>query len=202
VNLNTPHALQAAQWMLDLQYKYRVSQPPNAQRNDEAELLAGRVAMILDGTWSPSYLHDSNPKFRMMMMPIPRGPRGTTKGTVTWNNMVCMARNVKNPELSWKLVTFISSESTQLKRLEILERYAPLRHFFQTPQWKAETLKDPALADVPVAANLGDNYPFFHSSELANKAGAAMSQISLRKVSPQAGLANAQKIADGILSGI
>jgi multiple sugar transport system substrate-binding protein len=202
VNLNTPQALQAAQWMLDLQYRYKVSQPPNAQRNDEAELLSGRVAMISDGTWSPSYIHDSNPKFRMMMMPIPRGPRGKTKGTVTWNNMVCIARNAKNPELSWKFVRFISAESTQLKRLQILERYAPLRHFFQTPQWKAETLKDPALAGVPVAAALGDTYPFFHSSELFNKAGAAMSQISLRKVSPQAGLANAQKIADGILSGI
>jgi hypothetical protein len=63
-------------------------------------------------------------------------------------------------------------------------------------------LVSPGRAAVPVAADLGDNYPFFHSSELFNKAGAAMSQISLRKVSPQAGLANTQKIADGILSGI
>src|SRR5205823_2414094 len=55
VNLNTPQALQAAQWMLDLQFKYKVSQPPNAQRNDETELVAGRAAMIYDGTWSPSY---------------------------------------------------------------------------------------------------------------------------------------------------
>ena len=137
-----------------------------------------------------------------MMMSYPRGPRGTTKGVVTWNNMVCMARNVKNPDLSWKFVKFISAESTQLKRLQILERYAPLRHFFQTPQWKAETLKDPALADVPVAAELGDVYPFFHFAELNDKVGPILSQISLRKVSPQEGLAKAQKVADSILSGI
>jgi len=202
VNLDTPQAAECIQWMLNLQYKYKVSQPLNAQRNDETELIAGRAAMIYDGTWSPSYIHDSNPKFRLMMMPIPRGPRGKTKGTVTWNNMVCMARNVKNPDLSWKFVRFISAESTQLKRLEILERYAPLRHFFQTPQWKAKTLKNPALADVPVAASAGGVYPFHHFSELNNKIGPVLSAIQLGKMPVKAGLVKAQQVGDSILSGI
>src|SRR5437868_1531579 len=88
---HAPQALQCAQWMLDLRQKYKVSQPPNAQRNDRVELVAGRVAMIVDGTWAPAELHDSNPKFRIMLMPIPRGPHGKTKGTVSWDNMLCMA---------------------------------------------------------------------------------------------------------------
>src|SRR5918911_323878 len=197
VQLDTPQAREVMQWMLDLLYKYKVSQPLNAQRNDDAELLAGRAAMITEGTWAPSYLHDSNPKFRMMMMPFPRGPHGTTKGTMTWMNVVCMARNVKNPDLSWKFVKFISAESTQLKRLQILERYAPLRHFFQTPQWKAETLKDPALADVPVAAQIGDAYPFsHHGAELEDKIGPILSAIMLGKLTPLAGLTKAQKVGD------
>jgi multiple sugar transport system substrate-binding protein len=202
VQLDTPQALQCAQWMLDLQKKYKVSQPPNAQRNDRVELVAGHVAMIVDGTWAPAELHDSNPKFRMMLMPIPRGPRGKTKGTVSWDNMLCMARNAKNPDLSWKFIKFMASLRTQLKRLEFIEYYAPLRNFFQTPQWKAATLKDPALAAVPLAAEVGDVYPFFHGSELAAKVGPIMSEISLGKLTPQAGLAKAQKVAERILSGI
>lgn len=200
LSINTPQAMEAVNWMLDLQKK--VSQLPNAQRNDETELLSGRAAMIMDGTWSPSYIHDSNPKFRLMMMPIPRGPHGTSKGTVTWNNMVCMAHNVKNPALAWKFVKFISSQETQAKRLQILERYAPLRTFFETQSWKAKTMQDPALAQVPAAAQVGDIYPFFHASELANKVGAIMSQIRLGKLTPQDGLAKAQKAGDSILSGI
>jgi len=200
LQLNTPQALECMQWMLDL--KSKVSQPLNAQRNDETELLNGRAAMIQDGTWSPSVLHDSNPKFRLMMMPVPRGPHGKSKGTTSWDNMVCMARNVKNPNLAWKFVKFISAPSTQVKRLEILEWYAPLRSFFDTAQWKAETLKDPALSQVPVSAAVGGVYPFFHYSELQNKIGPIFSAIQLGRVSPQAGLAQAQKAGDAILSGI
>jgi ABC-type glycerol-3-phosphate transport system substrate-binding protein len=137
-----------------------------------------------------------------MLMPIPRGPQGKTKGTVSWDNMLCMARNAKNPDLSWKFITFMASLRTQLKRLEVIEYYAPLRNFFQTPQWTAATLKDPALAAVPLAAEVGDVYPFFHGSELADKVGPIMSEISLGKLTPQAGLAKAQKVADSILSGI
>jgi multiple sugar transport system substrate-binding protein len=202
VNINTPHAAEYLQWMLDLQNKYKVSQPLNAQRDDLTELLTNRAAMIWAGTWSPSYLHDSNPKFRLMMMPIPRGPHGKRKGTTTWNNMVCMARNVKNANLAWKFVKFISAPSTQTQRLAILERYAPLRSFFTTPQWKAETLKDPALYTVPIAAAVGGPYPFFHSSELQDKIGPILSEIWLGKTSMSAGLAKAQQVGDSILSGV
>jgi ABC-type glycerol-3-phosphate transport system substrate-binding protein len=202
VNLNTPQALECVQWLLHLQNKYKVSQPPNAQRNDEHELLAGHAAMIADGTWGDYQIHDSNPNFRLMMMPIPRGPHGTRKGTVTFTNMVSMARNVKNPELAWKFAKFMSVLSTQVRRLEILARFAPLRSFFESPQWKAAVLKDPALIEVPRMAQIGDVYPFVHSAELYDKVGPIMSQISLGKVTPRAGLVKAQKVADSILSGV
>jgi ABC-type glycerol-3-phosphate transport system substrate-binding protein len=199
VQLTTRQALECVQWSLRLQKE--VSQPPNAQRNDEAELIAGHVAMIFDGTWSPSYIHDAKPGFRMMMTPLPRGPHGKSKGTITWNNMVCLPRNVKNPDLSWKFVTFISAERTQLKRLEILDRYAPLRHFFKTPQWKAAILREPELKQVPVAAGVGGTQIFLHYSELYQKVAPFLSQITLGKLTPHEGLARAQKAGDSVMGG-
>jgi len=199
VQLTTRQALECVQLSLRLQKE--VSQPPNAQRNDEAELIAGRVAMIFDGTWSPSYIHDAKPGFRMMMVPLPRGPHGKGKGTITWNNMVCMPRNVKNAALSWKFVKFISAERTQLKRLEMLDRYAPMRHFFETPQWKAAILRAPELQQVPVAAGVGGPQIFLHYSELYQKVAPILSQISLGKLTPHEGLARAQKAGDSVMGG-
>jgi ABC-type glycerol-3-phosphate transport system substrate-binding protein len=201
VQLDTPQAREVMHWLLDLLYKYKVSAPLSAQQDTAHDLISGRTAMIMDGTWDVTYMHDISPSFRLMVMPFPRGPHGTGKGTVTWCNMVAMPRNVKDPNLAWKLVKFMTSESTQLKRLEIWEHYAPLRHFYDTPQWKAETLKTPALADALPAALVGRPYPFLHhGSELQSKVGAVLSEIMLRKLSPEAGLAQAQKIGDAILT--
>jgi len=201
VQLDTPQAREVMQWLLDLVNKYKVSLPLSAQVDYEHELISGRAAMIMDGTWSAPYIHDIDPKFRFMVMPFPRGPHGKAKGTVTWCNMVSMGRNVKNPGLAWKLVKFITAESTQLKRLELLDRYCPLRHFYDTTQWKAATHRDPALAGTLEAAQVGRPYPFLHhGSELQSKVGAVLSDIMLGKTTPQAGLAQAQKIGDKILA--
>ena len=58
------------------------------------------------------------------------------------------------------------------------------------------------MSSDTTAAEVGDVYPFFHGSELAAKVGPIMSVISLGKLTPQAGLAKAQKVANSILSGI
>jgi ABC-type glycerol-3-phosphate transport system substrate-binding protein len=200
-NLATPNALEAVTWWIDLARKHKVSEPPNAQRNDQAELLAGRAAMIGAGTWDPQYIHDANPHFRMMLMPIPRGPRGTKKGAVNWCNMACMPRNGKNPDLAWKFIKFYGAASTLLKRLQIEELYGPLRSFFKTPQWQTAVVKDPALSQVAHVAEIGGFDIFFHSSELQDKVGPVLSEITLGKTSPQAGLAKAQQVAESILGG-
>jgi ABC-type glycerol-3-phosphate transport system substrate-binding protein len=202
VNLNTPRTLEGLLWLLALQNTYKVSQPHNAQRNDAQELMAGRAAMIGAGTWGDFVIHDTNPNFRLMMMPIPRGPHGTHKGTVTYTNMVSMARNVKDPQLAWKFAKFMSVLSTQLSRLQILARFAPLRSFFTSAQWQTAVMKDPALVEVPIMAEIGDLYPFYHYAELTDKVGPVMSAIGLGTLPPQAGLAKAQKVADSIFSGI
>jgi multiple sugar transport system substrate-binding protein len=201
VQLDTPQAREVMQWLLDLLHKYQVSQPLSAQLDFAHELVSGKAAMIMDGTWDAPYLFDIDPTFRFMAMPFPRGPHGTTKGTVTWCNMVSMPRNVKNPALAWKLVTFLAAESTQLQRLALLDRYCPRRQFYDAAQWKAKTLKDPALAGTLQAALVGRPYPFLHhGSELQAKIGAILTEIMIGKVTPQAGLAQAQKIGDAILS--
>jgi len=202
VNIDTPQALECVQWMLDLYYKYKVSAPINAQRDDLMELVSNHAAMIMGYTFQPLNVHDTNPGFRLGMMPWPRGPHGTGKGTISIYNMVSMPRSAKNAAASWKFIKFFSSTSTQLKRLEIAELAAPLKKFFHTPQWNAAALKVPALAAVPLAADVSDPYPFYHSAEVLDKVNPSLTDIDLRRVSPQSGLRKAQHVTDQILSGI
>jgi ABC-type glycerol-3-phosphate transport system substrate-binding protein len=202
VNFTSPRTLECVQWILDLQNKYKVSTPPNANMNYYTELVTGRAAMIYDGTYGISNLHDMEPKFRVMVMPIPRGPHGTTKGSITWMNVAAMPRNARNVAASWKFIKFRAGLQCQLKGLEYAAEYAPLRSFYSTPQWKAGLLQHPGLAMVPVIAQLGDIRDYYHHSELQDKVGPILSEIALGKVTPQAGLAKAQQVGDAILSGV
>jgi hypothetical protein len=50
-------------------------------------------------------------------------------------------------------------------------------------------------------AEVGDVYPFFHSSELQSRVDPVMTAVTLGKLTPEAGLAQAQKLGDSILAG-
>lgn len=191
------NSLQALQLQIDLLNQHKVSMPIAPERQDTQQFLQGKVAMVNWGTWSPNYIKDNAPAdFEYWMLPMPQGPLGSRQAVTTWMNMVIVPKKVKDSDVSFEFARHFSVLETQIQRLKVLDRVAPLKEFFESAEWKAREQENPVLSVVPKVAELGGPYPLFRKYTECNDAlGPLLQAAILGKMEPKQALTEgAQKV--------
>jgi multiple sugar transport system substrate-binding protein len=127
-----PLALEAAQWVADLQSRHRVAPMERHQQAIPVDtmFLTGRMATFIGGRWNVPLFR--NAEFDWDVVPVPVSPR--TRRLAGWSGSVGLAVSAtsRHPEASWRLVEFLAGPEGQA---------AQARTGFQIPnqRWLAET---------------------------------------------------------------
>jgi multiple sugar transport system substrate-binding protein len=113
--LDTPESKEGLQFMYDLIHKHKVvpseSQAKQYGRSAFAPIVASKVAMTIGGLSASNNFNNANPPVEYVVLPIPKvkGRSFTHSFVNTWT----MPRGAKNPELSWRVMEFLSSKEGQ-----------------------------------------------------------------------------------------
>lgn len=109
--LDEPEAIEAMQFIGDLIWKYNVSPRPGqalttaTDEAQEANFMAGRVAMQEQGSWPMAY-YPEQCKFEFNVAHLPKGP--VKKATMLTTDCFAVYKNTKYPDLAAELAIFAS----------------------------------------------------------------------------------------------
>lgn len=111
--LDSPQAIEAIQFAVDLMYKYKVSPTPQGVsslpgyiESGGSPFLTGLVAMKFQGNYEMTLL-SSIKKFRWDVVTMPRQRRKTGLG---WTQSWVMSANTPHPAEAWTLLHFLVTE--------------------------------------------------------------------------------------------
>ncbi|WP_123039661.1 ABC transporter substrate-binding protein [Cohnella candidum] len=114
---NTPEVKEVLQAIADLRKKDGVSPEAKLLTNSgmsPAQMLqTGKIAMLVDGSWSLQELSHMN--FKVGMGVLPKFKDAVTHGQA---HLHVASANTKHPEEAWKLIKFLSSEEYQLQNVK------------------------------------------------------------------------------------
>ena len=197
---NDAPMIEAMQFMQDLQNKDKVSFPITSDRQDMQLFMQGKVAMFVGGTWSGHMIEENAPGMRFAMMSFPRGPHGTGRGGMTWTNMMCIPKGVRDPELAWKFIVYYCGMENALWKLASIERNSPLAASYQTADWKAGVKAHPSLSNVTQISEVGGMYPVVRFTEIDAVFQPLCQGVMLNTLRPADALNKAQVKVDDILA--
>ena len=132
--LDTPEALNALQYDVDLIYRHRTGPPPDAAVGaavglvmpSPAQFNAGNVAYTMDGiAGAPGYRQNIGDKFAWDVLPLPKGPKGrgsTLSGDGWW-----IKKETKAPQAAWELLKVMVGEEHQRAHLQAASLYPSLK---------------------------------------------------------------------------
>lgn len=131
------HAQAALEYLARLHNGLRVSVPVT-QQGGRGGLTGSPPAAIVESTntviWSKPLQEEEQKGFRWWLLPYPTGPGGKGPNTVTWINMVVLARTSRNTEQALEFVRFFCGDvNLNARRLEMAALVSPLRGFFASP---------------------------------------------------------------------
>ena len=196
---NDAPMLESMQFLQDLQHRDKVSFPLATERQDLQLFLQGKVAIMVGGTWCGHLIEEQAPSFRFAMASIPRGPRGTSRGTMTWTNLMCIPKGARNPQLAWEFMVDYCGMRNALWKLEVLHRNSPLAGFYEAPEWVEMVKEHPALACVPEITEVGGPYPVVRFTEIDALFFPDCQGIMLGNLRPEDVLPKLQKKVDEVL---
>ena len=162
--LDSPEALTALQYDLDLIYRHRTGPPPDAATAASVGLImpspaqfnAGNVAYTMDGiAGAPGYRQSIGDKFAWDVLPLPQGPKGhgsTLSGDGWW-----IKKDVKAPAAAWELVKRLSGEEHQRAQLQAASLYPSLKKL--VPDYFRATSVKNQEAVVLTAEQIGIPFP-------------------------------------------
>lgn len=107
--LDQPEAIEAMQFIHDLIWKYNVSPRPGqaltsaTDEAQEANFMAGRVAMQEQGSWPMAY-YPEQVKFEFNVAHLPKGP--VKRATMLTTDAFAVYKNTKYPDLAAELAIF------------------------------------------------------------------------------------------------
>ena len=112
--LNSPEGLEAIQFLYDMKYKDHSIAWTGEMEGllTEVQLLTGRVAMTLAGTYLMVTLESTKGGMRWDVANIPYGPRGERYTRVSWDGISINARTRYKAE-AWRFIKFLLNESSQ-----------------------------------------------------------------------------------------
>lgn len=111
LTLDTPEALAAAQWFVDLQIKHHVVPDAVAAKSedDESRFQNGRTAMLFDSRRAVPTLRTIN-AFDWDVAPLPQGPE---TATILHADAYCMSAKAENKDAVWSFIEFANSTEGQ-----------------------------------------------------------------------------------------
>jgi len=149
VRFDTPAGVEAMEFMAGLYWKDRVCLPFRRQLVDAEQFQEGNVACIAAGTWSGKDIMRNTLGWQHFgKTAFPPGPQGKGYRTVTWGNMLVIARNTPHQEASWRYIKFVCSLEGNLLRLKYLRYPGPRVDFYQTPGWQEALIERPYLSNI------------------------------------------------------
>lgn len=106
-----PDSLKGLQYIVDQYRRDRTSaQPTDVGATWGSEMLGqGKVAMVIEGTWSIPYFKETFPNFKVGTAEVPRmnGRPGTMAFTVAY----VMNHQTKHKEAAWKLIAYLTGKT-------------------------------------------------------------------------------------------
>lgn len=113
--LDTPESKEALQFLYDLIYTHKVvpseSQAKQYGKSSLAPIVAGKVAMTMGGLSACNNFNTASPAVEYVVVPLPKmkGKSITHSFVNTW----AVPRGAKKPELSWRVLEFLSGKEGQ-----------------------------------------------------------------------------------------
>jgi len=142
VTINSKEVVDAVQWMIDKSVKYKV-QPDlsspyfKTADYDTKAFEQGKVAMIRTGSWKlDEFLKECKFKFDVVVE-----PGNTAKAHNFFSNANVVTKSTKNPEASWKLLKYLSTDNFSV--------YLHLNSLGALPVVADESALQPYIAKTP-----------------------------------------------------
>lgn len=105
--LDSPQAIEAYQFLLDLRWKDHVSPTPGEAAQAFFKFESGRIGFQIDWMGVAPILRKTVKSFKWDICPTPRGPVADL--TVCKGNQLVMNAETRHPEASWRLMRFMTS---------------------------------------------------------------------------------------------
>lgn len=139
----------------DCIFKYKVAPPANIQIEEYA-FVTGKTSMVIEGAWEIRNYNRSKSMWDIALVPLDRkdSKRTTGGGGVAH----CVYSGTKHPDAAWKLVKFLSGDTSQR---------ALGRSGTSIPVLKAAAYSDDFLADFDRPPK--SSYPIIYSNLLGGK---------------------------------
>jgi len=186
--MDTPQAIQAAQFRWDLVYKYHVSptrsevQSFGFNGSTQSMFMNGQIAMMTSGIWdTPTFLEKEGLEFDVAEFPMNSAGK---KGWSTGGSGFAICKASKNKELAWRTVKILASADS-LSQMALTGFIQPaLKYLTKTDAF----LKSPGPAHKTILLEMPkySHYSPFMSNwtEINNVYGSAMDPVWLGEKNP------------------
>jgi len=115
---NTPEAIQATQFLVDLVQKYKVTNTDYTTAGRDAELqplfYAGKLAMLETGSWFPTLLKNNAPDLAYGVEMPPVAKADLKPATGFWPDCVIMFKQTKHPQEAAEMLQFLFTKENRL----------------------------------------------------------------------------------------
>ena len=134
--LDQPPAMEALQFLVDLQFKYKVA--PRISQEDAREtrerFKAGQVAMFMSGAWDVQVLKRA-PSLRWDVAPLPKKKaRATLAGTENYG----ISSKTAHPKEAWELFTYLLGPKAQERMAAAVEKQPSRKSVAEGPYLRAK----------------------------------------------------------------
>jgi multiple sugar transport system substrate-binding protein len=165
VAFDNAQGIETVQFLVDLSQKYKFWWPSNVPPTKNGRVLDGVAATAITGTWNVETISDFAPKLNYQIVPLPAGPHGKPS-TRTWENMVALPKQAKNPDAGWDFMAYYAGKDTIIQRLAKLNRVGPRLDFFQSPEFIARAKTQPQITWVQKVGEVGGRDAYFRQAAL------------------------------------
>jgi len=113
-----PEAIQATQFLVDLNQKYKITNTDYATAGRDEELqplfYAGKLAMLITGSWFPTLLKNNAPDLAVGIEMPPVAKPDIKPATGFWPDCVIMFKQTKHPKEAATLLEFMFGKENRL----------------------------------------------------------------------------------------
>ncbi len=143
----------------------------------------GTVGMVLEGGWLIPYLKEQFPGIQYGVVTPPAGPQG--EGNLIFTVAYVMSANTKNSEAAWKVINYLTNESSQTRILESGFALPSRTSLENNPYFET----NPASATIFRGAQNGTPYVWgLFGSDVNDQVGKALERIYLQDQDVEASL--------------